>query len=134
MVNKYRLNPVNQIPERHYEQKEAKRLQVLQITVKPNLFDKTNDKFTKKDFGFRERQNGREDARNPDKIQELAVILICTGFSALIFLVSAAIIVMIVKYRRRESTGSKIVSRVRSDFEVQCSRYDTVNGYHISQR
>ena len=76
------------------------------------------------------------------------MVLICTGFSVLIIIVSGVIIIFVIKSRRRNNTGTKKVSCVKTENEyvrdgtsygseskpeVRCSRFDTSNGYRLSR-
>ena len=119
--------------------------------------DENNKEISNKDLtkikdkcSLNKRHDSYQDTKNPDKIQEFAVILICTGFSVLIIIVSGIIIIFIIKNRHRNNTGTKKVSCVKSEnddvncenvnttrseskSEVRCSRFDTLNGYRLSR-
>ena len=113
--------------------------------------NKNSDKSEKVEdnYALNKRQDSYEDIRNPDKIQEFTVVLVCTGFSVLIIIVSGVIIIFVIKSRRRNNIGTKKVSCVKSEneyvidgnnyarseskSEFRCSRFDTSNGYRLSR-
>ena len=108
-------------------------------TNQPKITNENDDKTKQMQFGFGERQgsdkavkNEKED-RNSEKISDPAFyILIGAGVSVMILLVTGVLILMFLKNHRQKIIGSNTTSSDRSEqeFELQSSRYDTLNGYH----